>query len=139
MGNNPSSALSPTSQNQTMSLPDPQNSSALLSKLPLEIREEIYKHVVLGWGRSPIIHMHEKKSRFRHYRCQMEKEDVPCDGTHSGKRNTSCLMLWSEFEARDLGGLDVNPKDGWCRRATWYTSKGKNDDLLPILISCKKM
>jgi hypothetical protein len=107
-----------------------QKFSPLLTKLPLEVRQEIYKYILLGWGRSPIVHIHEMKMSLRHYRCQIENEDLPCNGTHPN-RNTSCVMLWHEFEART--------EIGWERRMKWYVKAGMADNLLPILQTCRKL
>ena len=121
-------------QSTTMQSANPQTTSALLSKLPLELREQVYKHVLLGWGRSPIVHIHSTESHVSHYRCQIEPEDEPCDGTSPRGRNTSCTLIRNESEARTT--MD---EKGWGRRMDWYVMKGMSDNLLPMLISCKKV
>lgn len=119
-------------QKQKMQKADPQSISPLFALLPFELRQEIYRYILLGWDRSPIVHINQMKTRLAHFRCQIEKEDFPCDGTNSSRTNTSCSMLWNEVQG--------NLKLGWGgSRMDWYFRKGMNDDLLPILQSCMMM
>jgi hypothetical protein len=112
---------------------DPQEASPILSLLPFELRQGIWKHVVSGWGRSPIVHIYEMKARLTHWRCQTQPGDFPCEGTHYRWRNESCCMHWHTFKGYYQYGWREEDWDGWAARKEWV------DNLIPVLQSCRKM
>ena len=110
---------------------DPQNGAPILSLLPFELRQSIWKHVISGWGRSPIVHICEMNARLTHWRCQTQPGDFPCEGTHlAGQRNESCRRQCLTFK----GEYEYRWREEW---DGWAMAGAGN--LIPILQSCRRM
>lgn len=124
---------------RALTLPLPENSSGVLSekptqrtydqkqsrlfKLPLELREQIYREVLSG----PPIHIIRKQKKLGHLRCKaIRPEDCPVKYEFGGRAD-SRQTCW---------GLTDNV-GVWCGRSTWH--EPTDGGILPLLRSCRRM
>ena len=93
---------------------DEQATSPFITKLPLEIRQIIYKEVLADGGNGSVMHILRKHGRLGYWRCRVPVQDALefCDS--QGRR---CVEGWLSYKAKvwhadKAGRLDLITDDG---------------------------